>query len=66
MKKYIVCYIEVATKDCKYVIAQHIAISVGYIWQGTFKYYFGLVCIKRFARGLLEIETDNSFKLKNQ
>ena len=36
---------------------------MGYIWQGNFKYYFGLDCIKRFNRDLLEIETENNFKL---
>ena len=46
----------------KYVIAEHIAIAVGYTWQGNFKHYFGLGCIKRFARDLLEIETENNNK----
>ena len=36
---------------------------MGYIWQGNFKYYFGLHFIKRFARDLLEIETENNFKI---
>ena len=35
---------------------------MGYICQGNFKHYFGLGCIKRFARDLLEIETENNFK----
>ena len=35
---------------------------MGYSWQGNFKYYFGLNCIKRFARDLLKIETRNNFK----
>ena len=35
---------------------------MGYIWQGNFKYYFGLDCIKKFASDLLEIETRNNFK----
>ena len=35
---------------------------MGYTWQGNFKHYFGLGCIKRFARDLLEIETANNFK----
>ena len=35
---------------------------MGYTWQGNFKHYFGLGCIKRFARDLLEIETENNFK----
>ena len=46
----------------KYVIAEHIPIAVCYTWQGNFKHYFGLGCIKRFARDLLEIETENNFK----
>ena len=33
-----------------------------YTWQGNFKHYFGLGCIKRFARDLLQIETENNFK----
>ena len=33
-----------------------------YTWQGNFKHYFGLGCIKRFAIDLLEIETENNFK----
>ena len=60
------CIVEVATNDCKYVIAEHIPIIVGYIWQGNFKYYFDLDCIKRFAKDLLEIETDNNFKRNKQ
>ena len=39
---------------------------MGYIWQGNFKYYFGLDCIKRFASDLLEIETENNFKRNKQ
>ena len=40
------CIIDVTTKNCKYVIAEHMPNSVGYIWQGNFNYYFGLKCIK--------------------
>ena len=39
---------------------------MGYIWQGNFKYYFGLDCIKRFASDLLQIETENNFKRNKQ
>ena len=60
--RYRCCITDVTTNDCKYVIAQHIPIAVGYTWQGNFKHYFGLGCIKRFARDLLEIETENNFK----
>ena len=56
------CIVEVATNEYKYVIAEHIPISVGNICQGNFKYYFGLDCIKRFARDLLEVETENNFE----
>ena len=35
---------------------------MGYTWQGNFKHYFGLGCIRRLARDLLEIETENNFK----
>ena len=56
------CIVEVSTNDLKYVIAVHIPITVSYTWQGNFKHYFGLGCIKRFARDLLEIETENNFK----
>ena len=35
---------------------------MGYTWQGNFQHYFGLGCIKRFARDRLEIETENNFK----
>ena len=56
------CIAEVTTNDCKYVMAEHIPIAVGYTWQGIIKHYFGLGCIKRFARDLLEIETENNFK----
>ena len=52
------CVIDVTFNNCKYVIAEHIPISLGYIWQGNFKYCFALDCIKRFARVLLEIETE--------
>ena len=31
------CVIDVTTNNCKYIIAEHIPISVGYIWQGNFK-----------------------------
>ena len=60
------CIVEVATNGCKYVIAEHIPISVGYIWQCNFKYYFVLDCIKRFASDLLEIGTENNFKRNKQ
>ena len=56
------CIVEGANNDGKYVIAEHISISVGYIWQGIFKYYFDLDCIKRFASGPIERETENNFK----
>ena len=56
------CIVELTTNECKYVIAEHIPIAVGYTWQGNFKHYFGLGCIKGFARDLLEIETENIFK----
>ena len=60
------CIVEIATNDCIYVIAEHIPISVSYIWQGNFKYYFGLDCAKRFASDLLEIESENNFKRNKQ
>ena len=57
------CWIvNVSSIDCKYLVAEHIPISVGYIWQGSFKHYFGLDCIKRFSSDLLEIERENNFK----
>ena len=43
------CIAEIASNDYKYVIAEHIPISIGYIWHGNFKYYFGLDCIKRLS-----------------
>ena len=55
-------FTDVSTNDLKYVIAEHIPIAVGYTWHGNFKHYFGLGCIKRFARDLLEIEIENNFK----
>ena len=36
------CITDVTTNDCKYVIAEHIPIALGYTWQGNFKHYFGL------------------------
>ena len=39
---------------------------MGYIWQGNFKYYFGLDCIKISTSDLLEIETENNFKRNKQ
>ena len=60
------CVVNVSSNDFKYVISQHIPISVGYIWPGNFKYYFGLNCIRRFASELLEIETENNFKDKEK
>ena len=57
------CIVEVTSNDYKYVIAEHTPISIGYIWQSNFKYYFGLDCIKRFSRDISEIETGNNFKL---
>ena len=35
---------------------------MGYTWKGNFKHYFGLGCIKKFARDLLEVKTENNFK----
>ena len=58
----ICCIVNVSSNDCKYVIGEHVPINVGYIWQGNFKDYFDLDCIKRFASDLLEIETESSFK----
>ena len=60
------CVINVSTSTSKYVIAEHIPISVGYIWQCNFKYYFGLDCIKRFVSDLLELEFENNFKRNKQ
>ena len=60
------CFVDVRTKTHKYVIAEHIPISVGYIWQTIFKYYFGIDCIKRFASDLLKIETENNFNHNKQ
>ena len=56
------CIVDVTTNNRKCVIFEHIPISTGYIWQGNFKYYFGIDGIKRFASDLLEIETENNFK----
>ena len=56
------CVVDVSSNDCKYIIAEHISITVGYILQNNFKYCFGLDCIKRFASDLLEIETETNFK----
>ena len=55
-------YGEAWSETHKYVKAEHIPIAVGYTWQSNFKHYFGLGCIKRFGRDLLEIETENNFK----
>ena len=60
------CVTKVSTSTSKYVIAEHIRISVGYIWQCNFKHYFVLDFIKRFASDLLEIETENNFKRNKQ
>ena len=60
------CVTDVITNSNKYVIAEHIPISMGYIWHSNFKYYFGLDCIKRFASDLSEIETENNFKRNKQ
>ena len=56
------CVVDVTTNNCKYVIAENIPKSMGYIWQGNFEYYFGLDCIKRVASDLLEKETENNIK----
>ena len=56
------CVVHVTTNSNIDVIAEHITISVVYIWQTNFKYYFGYDCIKRFANDLLEIEIENNFK----
>ena len=60
------CIVDVTTNSSQYVISDNIPISVGYIWQGNFKYYFGIDCIERFARDLSEIETENNFKLDEE
>ena len=60
------CAIDVTTNNCKYVIDEHIPISVGYIWQSNFKHYFGVDCIEKFARDLSEIETQKNFKLNEK
>ena len=53
----------------KYVIAEHIPIRIRYKWRstvvvGNFKHYIGLDCLKRFARDLIEKETENKIKYK--
>ena len=60
------CVVDVTTRTLKYVITEHIPISVGFIWQSYFKYYFSLDCIKRFASDLSEIETENNFERNKQ
>ena len=60
------CIVDVTNNNRSYVISEHIPTSVRYIWQGIFKHYFGIDCIKRFASDLLEIETKNNFKLDEQ
>ena len=60
------CVTNISTSTSKYVIAVHIPISVGYIWQCNFKYYFGLDCIKRVASDLLEVQNENTFKRNKQ
>ena len=53
--------VNVTNNNFKYVIAEHIPISVDYIWRSNFKNYFGLDCIKDLL-DLLEIKTGNGFK----
>ena len=60
------CVTNVSTSTSKYVIAEHIPMSVGYFWHGNFKYYFGLGCIRRLASDLLKKETENNFKRNKQ
>ena len=60
------CVTNVSTSTSKYVIAEHIPLAVGYTWQGNSKHYFGLDCIKRFARDLLEIETEITSSATNK
>ena len=56
------CVVDVTTKTHKYVIAEYIPISVGYISQTNFSFQFDLDSIKNFAYDLIEIETENNFK----
>ena len=47
--------------------AEHKRINVGYKWQSAnevrnFEYYFGLYCIKRFARDRLDLESEINCK----
>ena len=50
----------------KYVIAEHIPISVGYMFKGETNCCFSLDCIKRFAADLMTIETENNFQYNKQ
>ena len=62
------CIVNVTIHSNKYIIAEHIPISAGYMWRstdevpfnGNFDYYFSHDCIIRFARDLLEIESENN------
>ena len=49
--------------DKTYKISNHVPIAVGISFNGSYKSYFGLNCIKDYVKDLLEIETENNFKL---
>ena len=69
------CYMDSINKkivDNTHKISDHVPIVVGFIWgtkveapnNGSYKSYFGPDCIKDYVKDLLEIETENNFKLK--
>ena len=70
------CYMDRINKkidDNIYKISDHVRIAVGFSWgtndeapdNGIYKSSFGPDCIKDYVKDLLEIETENNFKLHN-
>ena len=49
--------------DNTYKISEFVPIAIGFSWNGDYKSYFGSDCIKDYVKHLLEIETENNFKL---
>ena len=60
------CYMDSINKkigDNTYEISDHVPIAVGFSNNGNYKPDFGPDCIKDYVKDLLEIETENNFKL---
>ena len=49
--------------DNTYKTSGHLPNAIGFSWNGDYKSYFSPDCVKDCVRDVMEIETENNFKL---